>query len=122
MGICVQTQIVRGESLTSPFLLVILLVMNLFAFTQVSLAEAKSRLSEVIDSVEEEHGRVLITRHGKPAAVLISPEDLQAQEETLDLLSDSEAMASLRRADTDVVEGRVEYLSKEEAQARWTHG
>jgi prevent-host-death family protein len=89
---------------------------------QVSLADAKSRLSEVIDGVQGEHRRVVITRHGKPAAILIAPEDLEALEETLDLLSDSEAMASLRQAEEDVATGHVEYLTKDEARARWVRG
>lgn len=84
---------------------------------QVPLADAKSRLSEVVDRVEAEHRRIVITRHGKPAAVLIAPDDLDALEETLDLLSDPEALASLRRAEAD-----VEYLSRDEARARWPGG
>lgn len=86
---------------------------------RVSLADVKRRLSEVIDGVEAEHNRVVITRHGKPAAVLIAPEDLEALEATLDLLGDPEAIAALRRATEDVEAGDVEYLSREAAQARW---
>lgn len=92
------------------------------ALDQVSLADAKSRLSEVVDGVEAEHNRVVITRHGKPAAILIAPEDLEALEDTLDLLEDPEALASLRRAADDIERGEVENLSREEAQARWARG
>lgn len=92
------------------------------ALEQVSLADAKSRLSEVVDGVEAEHSRVVITRHGKPAAVLIAPEDLEALEDTLDLLGDPEALRSLRRAAEDLEHGDVEYLSRDEAQARWKRG
>lgn len=84
-----------------------------------SLAQAKSHLSEVVEDVETEHRRVVITKHGKPAAVLMSTEDLEALEDTLDLLSDPRALDSLRRAEKDVAEGRVEYLSKDEARKRW---
>jgi len=48
--------------------------------TSVPLGEAKNRLSEYVTDVERTHDRVLITRHGHPAAVLISPEDLAALE------------------------------------------
>ena len=89
---------------------------------QLSLADVKSRLSEVIDGVEAEHSRVVITRHGKPAAVLLSPEDLDALEDTLDLLGDPDALASLRQAVEDVESGAVEYLSQDEARARWAGG
>lgn len=86
---------------------------------QVSLADAKSRLSEVVDGVEAEHNRVVITRHGRPAAVLIAPDDLEALEDSLDLLGDPETLSSLRRALEDVRTGEVEYLSRDEARMRW---
>jgi antitoxin YefM len=44
---------------------------------QMSLAEVKDRLSQVVEDVETEHARVTITKHGRPAAVLISADDLQ---------------------------------------------
>ena len=51
------------------------------------LAQVKAHLSEVIDGVESEHDRVIITRNGRATAVILSPADLEAIEETLDLLS-----------------------------------
>lgn len=69
------------------------------------LAEIKARLSEIVDRVQEQHERVTLTRNGRPAAVLISPEDLEALEDTLDLLSDPEARAQLERARQEIAEG-----------------
>jgi prevent-host-death family protein len=43
---------------------------------QLTLAEVKNRLSEVVEQVESQHARVTITKHGRPAAVVISVEDL----------------------------------------------
>ena len=63
------------------------------------LADIKKRLSEIVDGVEQRHDRVLLTRNGRPAAVIISPEDLEALEETLDILSDPQAMRAIRKAD-----------------------
>ena len=51
------------------------------------LADVKNRLSEVVDRPERQHGRVVITNHGHPAAVLISVEDLESLEETLDVMA-----------------------------------
>jgi prevent-host-death family protein len=48
-----------------------------------SLAEVRTQLSRFVDDVVKTHERVTITRNGKPAAVLISAEDLEALEETL---------------------------------------
>lgn len=81
------------------------------------LADVKNRLSEVIDRLEREHGRVVVTKHGRPAAVLLSVEDLESLEETLDILSNPALVEDIRRGEADVAAGRTELLSKEEAQA-----
>lgn len=51
--------------------------------TTLPLTEVKVRLNELIDSAMSTHERVTITKHGKPAAVLISLDDLESLEETL---------------------------------------
>lgn len=51
--------------------------------TTVPLTEAKAKLNELVDDAVTTHERVTITRHGRPAAVLISVEDLESMEETL---------------------------------------
>ena len=71
------------------------------------LAEIKKRLSEIVDGVEQRHDRVVLTRNGRPAAVILSPEDLEALEETLDILSDPKAMREIRRAEREVEAGNV---------------
>lgn len=72
-----------------------------------SLAEIKKRLSEIVDGVEDRHDRVVLTRHGRPAAVLISPAELESLEETLDLLSDPKAMREIRKAEAAIEAGEV---------------
>jgi antitoxin YefM len=62
------------------------------------LAEVRDRLSPLVASVKATHERVVITKNGKPAAVLIAVEDLESLEETLDVLSDEEAMQAIREA------------------------
>lgn len=81
------------------------------------LSEVKARLSEVIDRVEATHERVVVTRNGRPAAVLLSPEDLSALEETLDLLSDPAMMTRIAEARSEIAAGRV--VSGEELAARF---
>ncbi len=71
------------------------------------LAEVKSRLSALVDQVEDTHQRVLITRNGRPAAVLISPDDLESLEETLEILSDPALMRRLRKAQAEVERGEL---------------
>lgn len=72
-----------------------------------SLADVKARLSAVVDAVQGTHERVTITRNGKPAAVLISPDDLASLEETLEILSDPATPVRLRNAQAEVARGEV---------------
>lgn len=81
------------------------------------LADVKNRLSEVVDRLEREHGRVVITKHGRPAAVVLSVDDLEGLEETLELLSDPQAMRSIRRSQKEIEAGKTEELTKEQALA-----
>lgn len=71
------------------------------------LAEIKKRLSEIVDGVEVRHDRVVLTRHGRPAAVIISPDELESLEETLELLSEPRAMREIRQAEAAVEAGEV---------------
>jgi antitoxin YefM len=49
----------------------------------IPLTDVKARLNELVEETALTHERVTITRHGRPAAVLIAVEDLEAMEETL---------------------------------------
>ena len=63
---------------------------------QMPLADVKNRLSELVERLEREHGRVVITKHGRPAAVVLSIEDLDSLEETLDVLGSTALMDDIR--------------------------
>ncbi len=82
---------------------------------QMPLADVKNRLSEVVDRLEREHGRVVITKHGHPAAVVISIEDLESLEETLDIMDSAGLLADIRDSLAEISDGGVEVLTKEEA-------
>lgn len=81
------------------------------------LAEIKAHLSEIVDRVEREHQRVVLTRNGRPAAVIMSPDDLDALEDTLELLSDPKALKEIKAARADVAKGRL--VSAEELRAKY---
>lgn len=82
---------------------------------QMSLADVKNRLSEVVDRLEREHGRVVITKHGRPAAVVISVEDLESLEETLDVMGSEALLADIREALAELAATDAPVLSKDEA-------
>ena len=60
-----------------------------------SLSEAKMKLSALIDSIGVTDEEVIITKNGRPAAVLVSPDEFQSWRETLVVRSDSELMEEI---------------------------
>jgi len=84
------------------------------------LAEIKAHLSEIVDRVEEQHERVTLTRNGRPAAVLISPDDLEALEDTLEVLADPRARKEIERARAEIAEGKG--IGADELRARYLDG
>ena len=82
---------------------------------QMPLADVKNRLSEVVDRVEREHGRVVITKHGHPDAVVISVEDLESLEETLEVMDSPALLADIREALDELSTGSTPELSKDDA-------
>lgn len=84
------------------------------------LAEIKARLSEIVDRVEQRHDRITLTRNGRPAAVLISPEDLEAIEDTLEILSNADAVREIEQARKEIERGDV--VSADELRAKYIGG
>ncbi len=81
------------------------------------LAEIKAHLSEIVDRVERDHDRVVLTRNGRAAAVIMSPEDLEALEDTLDLLSDPKALEEIKEAREDLARGKA--LTGDDLRAKY---
>jgi antitoxin YefM len=73
----------------------------------IPLADAKARLSAVLDEVRDTHERVVITRNGRPEAVIIYVYDLETLEETLDLLSTPGALDEIRAAESEIARGEA---------------
>jgi len=84
---------------------------------QMALKDVKNHLSEVVDKVEREHERVVITKHGRPAAVVVSVDDLESLEQTLDILSRPALIKQIRESLDDLRGEGAEALSKDEALA-----
>jgi prevent-host-death family protein len=92
--------------------------MDMSTSEHLSLADVKNRLSEVIERLEREHGRVVVTKHGRPAVVMLSIEDLESLEETLEVISNPALLDAIREGERDVVTARTERLSREAALSR----
>jgi len=72
-----------------------------------SLSEVKARLSELVNEVESRDERVVITRRGRPAAVLVSQDDLDSWQETLEIASDRVFMTDVRRGIRQIERGQT---------------
>ncbi len=53
-----------------------------------SLSEAKMKLSSLVDRVNTTDEEIVITKNGRPAAILVSPDEFEGWKETLLLRSD----------------------------------
>jgi antitoxin YefM len=71
------------------------------------LSDVKARLSEIADEVDRTHERVHVTRNGREFVVLLSAEDLDSLEATIELLADEAVMGRVRQAEADVAGGDV---------------
>ena len=71
------------------------------------LSEVKAKLSEVVDEVVTTQERVTVTRNGRPVAVVLSTDDLEAIEETLAILSDPAAMREIKQGRAAIASGDV---------------
>lgn len=80
--------------------------------TILPLSEAKSRLSELADEVFRTHERVNVTRNGREYVVIMSAEDLESLEATIELLSDAAAQERIARAEADIARGDVTPLDE----------
>lgn len=69
------------------------------------LSEVKDRLSGLVDEAESTHEMVTITKHGRPAAVLMAAEDLESLHETLFWLSQPGIREDLAEVERDQASG-----------------
>ena len=83
--------------------------------TTIPLSDARARLSELVDEAVRTHQRVEITRNGRRAAVLMSADDFDSLEETLEILGDAELMREIAVAQEELKQGI--YFTQEEVEA-----
>ena len=62
------------------------------------ISEVKTRLPELVSGVEEREEEIVVTRNGKPAAVLINHDEYERLKETLDVLSDPASMRQIAQS------------------------
>jgi antitoxin YefM len=62
------------------------------------ISEVKARLPELVTGVEDREEEIVVTRKGKPVAVLVNHAEYERLKETIDVLSDTELMRQIKRS------------------------
>ena len=62
-----------------------------------SLSEVKMKLSELVENVYSTDEEIVITKNGRPAAVLVSPDEFESWKETADIKSDVDLMNEIKK-------------------------
>ncbi len=79
-----------------------------------SLSEAKIKLSKLVDSVSTTDEEVVITKNGRPAAVLVSPDEFEGWKETILIRSDSAFMEEIKNGLTALKRDKARLYTLEE--------
>jgi antitoxin YefM len=66
--------------------------------TTLPVSEAKARLNELARLAHAQHERFTLTRNGRAEAVLLSVDDLEGLELTLEILSDQDSVTAITEA------------------------
>ncbi len=73
----------------------------------VPLTELRDKLSDFVEDVATTGSELIVTRHGRPIAVVIGYEEYESLVETLNILSDAETMRAIDEGRADAAEGRT---------------
>ena len=62
-----------------------------------SLSEAKIKLSSLVDRVNNLDEEIVITKNGRPAAVMVSPDEYEGWKETILINSDPDFVKEIKK-------------------------
>ena len=80
----------------------------------ISVSEAKMKLSALVDSVKNTDEEVVITKNGRPVAVLVSPDEFDSWRETLKVLSDSDLKEEIKNGLESLKKGKSSLYTLDE--------
>ena len=78
----------------------------------ISLKELRPELPEVINSIDGKLDRYIVTKRGKPIAVMMSPDDYEGLLETIQILSDKRLVSRIKKAKNQIKKGQTISLEK----------
>ncbi len=78
----------------------------------IKLKELRPGLPEVIKNIDTKLDRFIVTKRGKPVAVMLSVDDYEGLLETLEILSDKDTVRRIKKAKKEISEGKTISLQK----------
>lgn len=82
----------------------------------VTLKALRPRLPQIIDEIDSKLDRFIITRRGKPVALMMSVDDYESILETIDILSNKHLIKRIKKAGEDIRRGNVKALTEIEKE------
>lgn len=79
-----------------------------------SVSEAKIKLSALVDIVASTDEEVIITKNGRPAAILVSPDEYESWKETIAIRTNQELMEEIKRGLVGLKKKKAQLYSLEE--------
>jgi prevent-host-death family protein len=78
----------------------------------ITLKELRPELPAVIKDIDTKLGRYIVMKRGRPVAVMMSPDDYDSLLETIEILSDKEAVNRIKKAKREIKEGKTVSLGE----------
>ncbi len=107
-----QTGSVPPRSADNVLTVLYAVVYIAFVAKTVGVRDLRAALADLLDEVADRREHVVVTRHGRPAAVLIPVEEYDALEETAEILSDVDTLAAIDAGLADVQKGETVTLTQ----------
>jgi len=79
-----------------------------------SLSEAKMKLSELVENIYTTDEEIIITKNGRPAAVMVSLNEFEGWNETIEIKSDRELMAEIKKGVSGLEQKKAKIYTLEE--------
>ncbi len=92
---------------------------HLFMIKTLPITEARTKLPTLVDNANKLLDEYIITVNGKPAAVLMSVDELESLRETWEIMSDPEVMKDIRQGEKDFAEGKYEDWETVQKELNW---
>ena len=73
----------------------------------IALKELRPELPDVINDIDRKLDRYIVTKRGRPVVVMMSVDDFEGLMETIEILSDKQAVKRIRKAEAEIKQGKT---------------